>query len=121
MGTSTVNYVPLSIDIRTAVVAIPSEVFLGRMKPNEETSKSIVLHFRDAADVPKDVSLLDVEHNLGDQLQVDWSQDDVERWKLGCSFRPTSNQEFVDGSITVRFGESDLPPLSIPVRGIVEE
>ncbi|MDA1053653.1 MAG: DUF1573 domain-containing protein [Planctomycetota bacterium] len=119
--TSTVEYVPLSINIRTAAVVIPSELFLGRTTPSEETTKYTVLHFRDASDIPKDVSLITIEHNLGDELQVSWTQHDGDRWKLKSTFRPNSSRGFVDGSITIRFDESDLPPLSIPVRGIVEE
>lgn len=119
--TSTTQYVPLRIEVRTAVVVIPSEVFLGRISPTEEVTKHTVIHYRDGADIPSDVSLVTVEHDLGDELHVDWSQHEGDRWQLESTYLPVSSRGFIEGKITIRFGESDLSTLSIPVRGIVEE
>ena len=110
---------PVSVDVRTPVAAIPGELFLPGAVPDETASKNLFVRFADETGPPGGAADAVIRHDLGDRLHVEWTKADGPLWTLAADLTPRAGDRGdLDGTITVQFA-GDLPELEIPVRAAV--
>jgi Protein of unknown function (DUF1573) len=109
---------PVQIEIEPLVSIVPSEVFFDATAGGAPDSKTLLLRFSNGV-IPSRLSDVVLRHDLGDQLRLSWQESDGAYWKLGADFVPSGAGEYVEGSLTIEFRDSEMRTRTVPIRAIV--
>jgi hypothetical protein len=111
--------VPVQVRIRTPIAAIPGQLFFGAIPTNGTASRNVIVQFNGVA-APSSPDSVSLHHDLGTALTFHWTTTDANHWRLTATLDANDGVGFIRGNVTVRFPESGLPDLSIPVHAVIE-
>ena len=112
--------IPVHASVISTVIAIPEQIFFGKVTTGESTSRSVTLRFSPDA-VPESQEQIRLQHSLGDQLQLEWSRTEGQSWELSAAFTPDGSRQVSGQKVTISFSDPELPSLMIPIYAFVED
>lgn len=113
-GKEYLNSLKVHALVTSAVTAIPSQLFFGRIKPGETADTTVKIQFSPGS-TPKDLSKIAFKHNFGDQLNLRWLKTDGDVWELNAELTLRDGEELSGQKLSVAFSESGLPSLDLPI------
>ncbi|MDR2171774.1 MAG: DUF1573 domain-containing protein [Planctomycetaceae bacterium] len=114
LGENETKSLPLTLQITTAVSAVPAQFFFGNVTLNETATKNIKIVFSPDS-IPKDKNEIHFEHDFGDKLQLNWISTEGESWELQASLKLNNENISKDPVVAVSFLDTKLPKIKLPV------
>lgn len=106
--------VPVTLQITSAVSAIPGQLFFGTVNLNEPATKTIKVAFAPGA-APKNKDEIQFTHEFGDALQFTWLHTDGEIWELQATIL-LEKADVPEGAVVeMSFADPKLPKIALPV------
>jgi hypothetical protein len=116
-----VTPVPVDLDLRAAVQAVPGQLAFGTTSPGTPARRRVLIRYATEGTPagPRQVSLT---HDLGKQLQVSYAALSDAVGELSAVLTPPEKAGGgeLKGLVVVTFGGDDLRPLEIPVSATVQ-
>ncbi|GHT45335.1 hypothetical protein FACS189454_04640 [Planctomycetales bacterium] len=113
-GNGVVSRLPVTLQIASAVSAIPTQLFFGNVRRGEVVTKSIKIIFNPDS-IPKNKDEIHFEHGFGRSLQFEWLSSEGETWELQASLK-LDNVKIPDEPLVVMtFADPKLPKMSLPI------
>jgi hypothetical protein len=119
-GISLTDTCRVHLVVASPVQAIPGQFLFGSSLPGTTISKTVLVRFAPHS-VPRRPDDVQVTHDLGKCLSLGWAETSGRYWKLVGVFTAPATQRLVDGKVTVRFPDSRLPDLIVPVKALIIE
>lgn len=113
--------VTVDLQVASAVQAIPSQFFLGKVKRGASVSRKVTLAFAPNL-VPHDTSSVKVNDDPSVGLECAWGKRTGRFWELEATFRSSANDpgSLFEVPVVITFQGQQLPTLTIPVRALIE-
>jgi hypothetical protein len=114
--------VPLELDLREPVQAAPSEMAFGTISPGASAKRRVLLRYATEGALPGHPHV-SISHDLGEQFQVSYAAISATVGELSAVLTPSEKVASgeLKGRIVVTFGASDLLPLEVTVRAMVQQ
>ncbi len=109
------------IRIRDAVSAAPSLLMYGRIAPDVEVTKNVVVSFvsKPVRWKPEEVV---IRNETGESIALEWRVLTDLCWQLKATLsaeRRSRDERILDGSLVLEFPDNGLPSLRIPVHAMI--
>lgn len=120
-GDDEVNYtIPVYCRISSPLVAIPEQLFFGKVIVGKSSTCNITLRFAPDAIPPKQ-ERVHFQHDLGEELELTWLKTDGQSWELGATFTPKGHNQIADKKVTISFSDPELPHLVLPIYAFLDD
>ena len=106
--------IPVVVDIRQSIAAIPSRAFFGWIAPGQSGAMTIVI--RSPENSSLDQSAIQIESELQDQLTWTIEKQSANTARLNLTLKPTATEGLVHGEFAIVYQDSRIP---IPVDTLV--